>query len=683
MSKLSIEDIAGLMLASHMQALPGTNMNHYGGKVFAKSGAEASDLTDEQKQFIVSDRCRSVLLAGAKDNATIATWVNNIQTLAEQQPLGIPVSIYSDPRHHASSDMIFLAGAGGEISRWPNYLGLAASFDPDMVEEFGRIASREYRALGITMALSPQADVPGEPRWWRFDGTFGECTDLITDMVRAYCDGFQTSEGADCISGAWGRQSVNTMVKHWYGYGAQEGGREGHFPTGAYGVFPTGNLEAFRLTFADGAFKLKRGTGCSAAVMTNYSVLWNQDPSGKNVACSYSDWVVNHQLREVSGFDGMVCTDWDVTFDYDGMVNMPGGYTRNGKSYGVEKLSIPERHLMILNAGVDQFGGCNDAKPVIEAYKLMCAISGKEAADARFKLSAGRILLCMFRVGVFENPYADMRVIKEVVGSAENMAKGYEAQERSVVMLKNSSSSLPVAKGSKVWLPKRHFPYSPGAWGGGTVEKTDFPMDTAVVGQYFKLVDSPEEADFAIVMINAPELQYGYDIVGNGGYMPVSLQYSDYTATEARDTSISGGSVYENFTNRSFKGKTVKTPNKDDMNLVHNTRTAMNGKPVIVTVSATKPFIPAEIEPWADALLVGFGIQNQVLMDIICGNFEPSGLLPMQLPVDMVTVERQSEDRTGDMECYKDAAGNLYDFGFGLNWSGKIEDARTKRYTLN
>ena len=65
----------------------------------------------------------------------------------------------------------------------PSSLGLAATFDPDLMERFGEIASIEYRALGITTALSPQVDIATEPRWWRFDGTFGEDPDLATDMV--------------------------------------------------------------------------------------------------------------------------------------------------------------------------------------------------------------------------------------------------------------------------------------------------------------------------------------------------------------------------------------------------------------------------------------------------------------------------------------------------------------------
>ncbi|NIP81599.1 MAG: beta-glucosidase, partial [Gemmatimonadetes bacterium] len=73
--------------------------------------------------------------------------------------LGIPANNSSDPRHEPVADEEYNAGAGGEISMWPGSIGLAATFDPELVETFGDIASREYRALGITTALSPQIDL--------------------------------------------------------------------------------------------------------------------------------------------------------------------------------------------------------------------------------------------------------------------------------------------------------------------------------------------------------------------------------------------------------------------------------------------------------------------------------------------------------------------------------------------
>ena len=88
----------------------------------------------------------------------------------------------------------------------------------------------------------------------------------------------------------------------------------------------------------------------------------------------------------------------------------------------------------------------------------------------------------------------------------------------------------------------------------------------------------------------------------------------------------------------------------------------------------------SEFEKYADAILVSFGVQPQAYLEIISGKYEPSGLLPVQFPADMITVENQYEDTPRDMVPYVDECGNTYDFAYGLNWSGVINDERVKKY---
>jgi beta-glucosidase len=108
----------------------------------------------------------------------------------------------------------------------------------------------------------------------------------------------------------------------------------------------------------------------------------------------------------------------------------------------------------------------------------------------------------------------------------------------------------------------------------------------------------------------------------------------------------------------------------------------MKGKPVIVSVAISNPMVFGEFEKEVDAILGEFGVQIDAQLDIISGKTEPSGLLPLQMPIDMSTVEKQFEDVPHDMVPYKDAQGNIYDFGFGLNWKGVIKDARTQKYVV-
>lgn len=116
------------------------------------------------------------------------------------------------------------------------------------------------------------------------------------------------------------------------------------------------------------------------------------------------------------------------------------------------------------------------------------------------------------------------------------------------------------------------------------------------------------------------------------------------------------------------------------MELVQDTRARMGSKPVIVSVNISNPMVMSEIEPFADAIFCTFDIQNQVVLELVRGKIEPSALLPFQMPADMLTVEAQAEDTPRDMKCYKDIDGNTYDFAFGLNWGGVINDSRVQKY---
>jgi beta-glucosidase len=90
--------------------------------------------------------------------------------------------------------------------------------------------------------------------------------------------------------------------------------------------------------------------------------------------------------------------------------------------------------------------------------------------------------------------------------------------------------------------------------------------------------------------------------------------------------------------------------------------------------------IYTEFEKNTDALLIHFGVQDQALLDLISGEVEPNGLLPLQMPADMETVEKQFEDLPHDLDCYVDTQGHRYDFAFGLNWKGEINDERKSKY---
>ncbi len=671
-SRLSIEEIAGLMLYSPQNWLP-MPKDTYDGKPFEESGKKPYDLSDSQKKFLTEDNVRHVLVSKVESTGTAARWSNNVQAFVEGRTHGIPANNSSDPRHYATADAEFAAGCGGKISLWSNMLGLASTFSPDAVEVFARIAAREYRLLGITTALSPQADTGTDPRWYRYSSTFGCEPRLVADMTRAYSDGFQSP-----YRGCWDNRSVNTMAKHWPGGGSGEGGRDAHYGNGKYAVYPGGCYEQHKIPFLKGAFNLTGATKTCSAIMPYYTISYNQ--TDENVANGFNREIITRQLREQAGFDGVVCTDWVITHNEE----HPG--IHSGKPWGVEHLSEAERHYKALMAGVDQFGGNDEIDPVLEAYRIGVKVHGADWMRRRFEMSAYRLLLNIFRVGLFENPYIDVDEAERVVGCPEFMKAGYEQQLRSIVMIKNHNATLPLSSEKTVFIPQRRSPEGPNYWRQIVPEKIYDPVAKHILDGYFRSVDDASNADAAIVFIESPHSYLmGYDAedlkTGGNGYIPISLQYEDYTATDAREHSIAGGDPYENFTDRSYRGKTAHTINRCDMELVQWTRRAIGrDKPLIVVVNMLNPAVLSEIEPYADTILVGFDVQSQACMDIISGRVEPSALLPFQLPADMKAVEEHCEDRPRDIRPYRDADGNVYDFAFGLNWAGIINDERVNRY---
>jgi beta-glucosidase len=685
-SQMSIEQIAGLMLYSSHQSIPaapvGFGAGTYEGKPFPESGMSSSSLSDQQKKFLTEDNLRHVLITRVESPEVAAMWNNNAQAFVEGLGFGIPTNNSSDPRHSPIASTDYNAGAGGNISMWPEALGLAATFDPALVQRFGEVASIEYRALGLTTALSPQIDLGTEPRWNRLKGTFGEDSRLSADMARGYVDGFQTSAPEFEISEGWGFQSVNAMVKHWPSGGPEEGGRDGHFAYGKFAVYPGNNFEEHLKPFTEGAFKLTGKTKSASAVMPYYTISYGQDSkNGENVANAYSEYLITDLLRGKYGYEGVVCTDWGVTGNERDNVEVFAG-----KPWGLETATIAERHYRVIMAGADQFGGNNDIKPVLEAYQLGVKEHGEEWMRARFEKSAVRLLRNIFQAGLFENPYLKIAHTKETVGNAVFMDEGFQAQVKSIVMLKNKENVLPITKNSKVYIPKKFIPSTTNWWGIKSEEQWVDAMNMEIAKKYFQVTENPEDADFALVFVSNPESGTGYDpadrMNGGNGYVPISLQYNSYTATTAREQSIAAGDpvLAPEVTNRSYKNKSITASNLKDLQNIMDTKKAMKGKPVITIISASNPMVFFEFEKEVQGIVLHFNVQDQAILDILSGASEPSGLLPVQMPANMETVESQFEDVAHDMDCHVDESGNKYDFAFGLNWKGVIKDSRTEKY---
>lgn len=667
----------------------------------------AKGLTDAQRTYLRDDHLRNVLNAGPNDVNANVTWTNAAQAFTEtlvsaQEPYG-PVNISSDPRSTAGNDSAYNA-PGTDISRFPSNIGLAATFSTDAMLDFAKTSSAEYRAMGITTALGPQIDLATEPRWLRVDGTFGENTAHASAMAKAYVDGSQNTYDAQGRSTGWGADSIATMIKHWPGDGPGEGGREAHLNAGKYAVYPGGNYEEHTKPFLAAKESL--------AAMSSYSIAIAKDGSpltGNRVGSAY-DTVKIDQLRK-AGYDGVLCTDWGVTTGYTDP-NSPFGM-----AWGMESATVEQRHYAVLRAGLDMFGGNNRTAPVMAAHAMWQKDfeAGKNpiSADERFRQSGTRILRMLFAPGLFDNPYLDLAHSRAVVASADKVERGLATQRASVVMLKNAArSGQPTIRQLESGAYRDKTVYIPSSIGHGfpsvfsqeTQDRVGPTIDVEVAKKYFGrvLTDTPvKDANGAVVDYTIPDLSdvdlvlmslrspdNGDNFTGagmnkDGTFYPLSLQWRPYTADgpHVRRTSIAGDLRPDGTQeNRSYYGKTSKIGNERDLvsleKAIAAVRKVEQAKgttiPVIAAVRAKTAFIPAKFEKDVDAILVGYSIADEPLLDVATGRYNPTGRLPIASPKDMDAVEAQLEDVGEDTAPYVDSAGNTYAFGFGLDWGGVI-----------
>jgi beta-glucosidase len=496
LGQLTVEEKAGLML-------------HGTAPADAPFGRPALGYSvPAAKKLILGQHVNSFITRLELAPHLLAEQNNALQAIAETGRLGIPNTVSSDPRNHSSATL----GAGNApsgFSIWPEPLGLAASGDASLARQLGDTARQEYRAVGIHMALSPQADLFTEPRWPRGNGTFGEDADLVKAMVNAYVDGFQHGSQGVAADG------VVTIVKHWVGYGASGNGFDGHNYYGRFSRIDDAALQLHIKPF-EGAFAARVG-----GVMPTYNILEGVQINGKpieQVGAGFSRALLTDVLRGKFGYDGLVLSDWAITEDCNQACmtgNPPQAPKDIGMPWGVEKLSRIQRFAKGVDAGLDQFGGVNDSAALLEAVR-----SGL-LDEKRMDQSVRRILKIKFQLGLFENPYVQPARAGEIVNSPTFRAAADQAQRRSLVLLENRHAILPLKAKTKVYLQG---------------------VDRAAAERHGLIaVDDPAHADVAIIKLAAPfeNLHPNHFFgsrqhEGNLAFKPGDIDYEKFSALSAR-----------------------------------------------------------------------------------------------------------------------------------------------------
>ncbi|GAA2872578.1 glycoside hydrolase family 3 protein [Microbacterium arabinogalactanolyticum] len=514
------------------------------------------------------------LLGSAPSGREFAAWSNALQRFAREDGLGIPITFSTDPRH-AFSDNPLTSMFAGPFSQWPETLGFAALASPERLERFGDIARQEYLAVGLRVALHPQIDLATEPRWSRINGTFGESADLTSELVVGYIRGFMGSE--------LGPESVSTMVKHFPGGGPQLDGEDPHFEWGKEQVYPGGEQEYHLRPFI-------AAIGAGATQMMPYY----GKPVGtdwEEVGFGFNKDVLTTLLRDRLGFDGIVCTDWGLLTDADIL-----GTPMPARAWGVEHLTRPERMVKALDAGIDQFGGelCTDV--------LLDLLASGAVAEDRLDVSVRRLLREKFRLGLFDDPFVDEEHAEAVVGRADFVQEGLDAQSDSLTLLTNADAILPLTRGVKV--------YAEG-------------VASDVLAGYATVVETPAEADVAILRIKAP-----FEDRDRGGFSAM------------------------------FHSGSLEFPAEE-----HARLTAIaEAVPTVIDIYLDRPAVLGGLEESARAVLADYGASDEAVLRVLFGERGPQGSLPFDLPRSDAAVVASRSDVAFDTE------DPTFRFGHGLRY---------------
>ncbi|MDZ7717672.1 MAG: glycoside hydrolase family 3 N-terminal domain-containing protein [Balneolaceae bacterium] len=576
LAQMTVEEKAGLMF--HSPAAVGSDGDFAGVFNIMNFLPLEEALLDKQMNFFN--------LFAVPEAALLAEWQNKVQELAERTRLGIPVTISSDPRHTTMK----LATVGFNIegfSKWTEPIGLAAIGDSAFVHKFGEIAAQEYRAVGIHTALHPMPDLATDPRWARISGTFGEDADLSAKLTAAYVHGFQ----GDSLTSS----SVSTMTKHFPGGGPQEDGWDAHFRFGKDQVYPGNNFDYHLIPF-EAAIEV--GT---SQIMPYYGVPVGQ--TSEEVGFAFNKEIITDLLQDSLRYEGIVCTDWGLIntttilgYPIENIIPFAGT-----KNYGVEDLAPVLRVKKALDAGVDQFGGESTPELVVQLVKE------GSIPESRLDLSVRKLLALKFRLGLFDDPYVDVEMVNERTGTDEAMQMGYESQLRSQVLLTNNKvngqSILPLQQGTKIYIEN---------------------LDSEVASEYGQVVETVEEADVAILNLEAPK---DPDIGSFAGMSLFPMGRLYYTDEELAPV----------------------------MEIIHQ-------KPTVITTYLSRPAVIPELADSASAILANFGSSNEAIFDLLFGEFNPTGKLPFEMPSSWEAVLNQKEDVPFDSE------DPLFPFGYGLSY---------------
>jgi beta-glucosidase len=569
---------------------------------------------------------------------TMVPYLNNFQQIAEESRLGIPAVIISNPRNHAASG-VGLSEASGVFSYWPGQLGLAATHDPELVKEFAQIAAKEWRTTGIRKLYGYQVELYSEPRWSRGNETFGDDPDLVAKIAAALVTGFQGEK--------LGTDSVALTIKHFPGNGSAPRGIDSHFDAGKVALYPTpGSLldwqmKPFQAAIDAGVsslmpyYQLPGNAGSAVQLPKEY---WYSDTQQfEEIGMSYNATFLNY-LKTAMGFKGYLNSDSAIS---------------DSQPWGVEGLQVIERIAKSLNAGISLLSYPSTASTVAARERIFDVIEKGLVNESVIDAAAANLLRETFQLGLFEQPYLDLDSALQAVNSDDAKAKAALAHRKSIVLLKNSGDVLPLAKtsGSAVKIYGEVFSGNSGS--AASVAASQALRDVlARTYPSAQIVSDYTQATHSLLILQPSKLNY---YIGGDGNRYTSSALCNAATTDCEENNSIALCDSPTIGDNCARIKAIEAATK-----------------TILSLNMTYPWLLDEVEPGAAAILSTYNILSDALIDVLTGDFKPTGRLPMAIPKDRNAVEINATDTPGHLESfdypYRDTLGNVYTFGFGLNY---------------
>lgn len=557
--------------------------------------------------------------------ALAAEAANAMQRYAiEHSRLGIPLFLAEEAPHGhmAIGTTVF-----------PTGLGMASTWNPQLMEQAGAVISKEIRLQGGHISYGPVLDLAREPRWSRVEETMGEDPHLIGEM------------GAAMVRGLGGRDlslpySTIATLKHFIAYGVSEGGQNGARsivgPRELKQVF----MEPFRRAINAGAL----------SVMTAYNSL-------DGVPCTSNNTLLDEIMRLQLGFSrGFVVSD---LFSIDGL---------RGTHHIVA--TTQDAAIAALTAGVDVDLGGNCYPQLIKAIK------DDKIKESQLDLAVLRVLNLKFEMGLFENPYVNAKSAQKEVHNDAAVATAKQTALESITLLKNDGT-LPLSKNVKVAVVGPNADNVYNMLGDYTAPQADGKVVTvyngikAMIGEagcvYAKgcAVRDTNDCDIPAAVEAAMQADVVVAVVGGSSARDFKTSYEDTGAATAEQKFISDMECGEGFDRATLDllGR--------QMELLEALK--KTGKPLVVVYIEGRPLNKNWADENANALLTAYYPGEQggnAIADVLFGDYNPAGRLPVSVPRHVGQLPVYYNKPVPAAHDYVEmSAKPLYPFGYGLSYT--------------